>query len=176
MGGLGAHQLFTWLVLHRDRICPQLDGSLFTKRWTVFPTNDFVYAPSQWEMALQCNAVSHWLGAYTGCSRSRGTLGPQIWGITVIWQSSLGIWVCANEVVSRSHLNVLLNGWVCKTFAKKHCTSSHIPFGWFSKPFPWGNSRTYKYKKAKWFLFHADELVQHPYSITKIWQCHTDAR
>ena len=24
-----------------------------------------VYEPSQWEMALQCNAISHWLGAYT---------------------------------------------------------------------------------------------------------------
>ena len=27
--------------------------------------NHSVYAPSQWEMALQCNAISHWLGAYT---------------------------------------------------------------------------------------------------------------
>ena len=25
----------------------------------------FVYAPSQWETMLQCNIVSHWLGAYT---------------------------------------------------------------------------------------------------------------
>ena len=24
-----------------------------------------VYVPSQWEMALHCNAISHWLGAYT---------------------------------------------------------------------------------------------------------------
>ena len=23
------------------------------------------YVPSQWEMALQCDAISHWLGAYT---------------------------------------------------------------------------------------------------------------
>ena len=34
----------------------------------------FVYAPSQWETTLQCNVVSHWLGAfrkwtlYSGCS------------------------------------------------------------------------------------------------------------
>ena len=28
----------------------------------------FVYAPSQWETALHCNAVSHWLGAYTDWS------------------------------------------------------------------------------------------------------------
>ena len=27
-----------------------------------------VYVPSQWEMALQCNTVSHWLGAYTARS------------------------------------------------------------------------------------------------------------
>ena len=27
-----------------------------------------VYAPSQWETALQCNAVSCWLGSYTECS------------------------------------------------------------------------------------------------------------
>ena len=25
----------------------------------------FVYAPIQWETTLQCNVVSHWLGAYT---------------------------------------------------------------------------------------------------------------
>ena len=27
--------------------------------------NHSVYAPSQWDTALHCNAVSHWLGAYT---------------------------------------------------------------------------------------------------------------
>ena len=25
----------------------------------------FVYAPSQWEVMLQCNTVSHWLGSHT---------------------------------------------------------------------------------------------------------------
>ena len=31
-----------------------------------FHTRDgSVYTPSQWEMALHCNAISHWLGAYT---------------------------------------------------------------------------------------------------------------
>ena len=29
------------------------------------PRDHFVYAPSQWETTLQCNIVSHWLGAYT---------------------------------------------------------------------------------------------------------------
>ena len=28
-------------------------------------TDHYVYASSQWEMALHCNAVSHWLSAYT---------------------------------------------------------------------------------------------------------------
>ena len=28
-------------------------------------SDHFVYAPSQWEMMLHCNAVCHWLGAYT---------------------------------------------------------------------------------------------------------------
>ena len=31
----------------------------------VYCKHNFVYAPSQWETTLQCNAVSHWLGAYT---------------------------------------------------------------------------------------------------------------
>ena len=29
------------------------------------PRDHFLYAPSQWEMALQCNAISQWLGTYT---------------------------------------------------------------------------------------------------------------
>ena len=31
-------------------------------RWT-HPRDHFVYAPSQWEVTLQCNVTSHWLGA-----------------------------------------------------------------------------------------------------------------
>ena len=30
--------------------------------------DDSVFAPSQWEMALHCNAISHWLGTYTESS------------------------------------------------------------------------------------------------------------
>ena len=33
--------------------------------WMVYDRDHFVYAPSQWETTLQCNVVSHWLGAYT---------------------------------------------------------------------------------------------------------------
>ena len=31
---------------------------------TTITRDNFVYASSQWEMALQCNAISYWLGAY----------------------------------------------------------------------------------------------------------------
>ena len=31
----------------------------------LFLRDHFVYAPSQWEMMLHCNIVSHWLGTYT---------------------------------------------------------------------------------------------------------------
>ena len=31
----------------------------------VHSRDHFVYAPSQWETTLQCNVVSHWLGALT---------------------------------------------------------------------------------------------------------------
>ena len=45
--------------------------------------NHSVYAPSQWGMALHCNAISHWLGAYTGWSllhTTRTTRTPAFWG------------------------------------------------------------------------------------------------
>ena len=32
----------------------------------------FVYAPSQREMALHCNTISHWLGTYTEWSLNSG--------------------------------------------------------------------------------------------------------
>ena len=36
-------------------------------KWQLFCSSrdHFVYAPSQWQMTLHCNVVSHWLGAYT---------------------------------------------------------------------------------------------------------------
>ena len=42
-----------------------------------------VYASSQWEMVLHCNALSHWLGAYTAWSLQDATdliLGIFLWG------------------------------------------------------------------------------------------------
>ena len=41
------------------------DVSVFIDMQLLSCRDHFVYAPSHWEMALQCNAISHWLGAYT---------------------------------------------------------------------------------------------------------------
>ena len=38
-------------------------------RELLVPRDHFLYASSQWELALHCNAVTHWLGAYTERSR-----------------------------------------------------------------------------------------------------------
>ena len=34
----------------------------------VYCRDHFVCVPSQWEMMLHCNVISHWLSAYTDCS------------------------------------------------------------------------------------------------------------
>ena len=31
----------------------------------LFSTSHSVYVPSQWEMVLRCNVISHWMGTYT---------------------------------------------------------------------------------------------------------------
>ena len=36
--------------------------------WKITSYRKLVYTPSQWETTLQCNVVSHWLGAYTNWS------------------------------------------------------------------------------------------------------------
>ena len=40
----------------------QEDNESLLKWWT---RDHSVYVPSQWEMVLHCNTISHWLGAYT---------------------------------------------------------------------------------------------------------------
>ena len=39
----------------------------FTPMWQYKCRDQFVYAPSQWEMMLQCNVISYRLGTYTKC-------------------------------------------------------------------------------------------------------------
>ena len=42
------------------KICTMLGFALFC-----CGRDHFAYAPCQWETTLQCNVVSHWMGAYT---------------------------------------------------------------------------------------------------------------
>ena len=48
-----------------------------------------VYVPSQWEMALQCNAISHWLGAYTEWSLHMFKLWHQTGHYSIIQGTSI---------------------------------------------------------------------------------------
>ena len=47
-----SHKIWTWFYC-----------CLFC--WVTLCSNNFAYKPSQWETTLQCNVVSHWLGAHT---------------------------------------------------------------------------------------------------------------
>ena len=50
-----------------ERHCYNVTSSLTGRAHT-----QTMYAPSQWETTLQCNVVSHWLGAYTKWSLGLG--------------------------------------------------------------------------------------------------------
>ena len=57
--------------------------------------NQSRHAPSQWETSLQCNDVSHWLGAYLNWS-----LHQKCWSTTHIvewFQTYLRIWLCKDR-------------------------------------------------------------------------------
>ena len=71
-----------------------------------FGCSPFMYsvnAPSQWEMALHCNAISHWLGAFTDWSLKIWHLGKQetifyyskthtgLWFLNLFWLSQMRI-------------------------------------------------------------------------------------
>ena len=40
------------------------EGFFLVDPWSLY-RDHFVYAPNHWEMTLQCNVISQWLGAYT---------------------------------------------------------------------------------------------------------------
>ena len=66
------NQTFTcWIVLKKAEHVFVLHNIL---------RNHSVYAPSQWKMALQCNAIFHWLGAYTEWSLHSSPV-PVVWHI-----------------------------------------------------------------------------------------------
>ena len=68
-GGLhDHHEMTSWQVQQKA-----ISGMLVSKLW-----DHFVYAPSQWEMTLQCIVVSHWLGARTEWSLKLVKLNKEI--------------------------------------------------------------------------------------------------
>ena len=52
-----------------------------------------VYGPSQWQTALQCNAVSHWLGPYTE------------WSLHLSWSVMVLVTVLCLTAPSHNYLN-----------------------------------------------------------------------
>ena len=54
-----AHQ--TWILWHGCETCAEMKGHHINR-------DQSRYVPSQWEMSLHCNNVSHWLGIYLDCS------------------------------------------------------------------------------------------------------------
>ena len=65
MGGVKSNLTGQSTVYHTNNCLSKLSVKKSTKHhcW-----DNFVYAPCQWETTLQCNVVSHWLGAYTKSS------------------------------------------------------------------------------------------------------------
>ena len=60
-----------------------------TKQYVKHVQRFSVYAHSQWETALQCNAVPHWLGAYTEESLHVRNSGAMYCIISVQWSWNL---------------------------------------------------------------------------------------
>ena len=54
----------------------------------------FVYTPSQWEMTLQCNVISHWLDAYTRWSRNMFFLSGEATYVTVTKITGVPVYSC----------------------------------------------------------------------------------
>ena len=71
-----------------------------------------VYASSQWEMVLQCNAISHWLGAYTewyltDCLDSWDTLFHSLLSISLNYRNPL--WTTSHLMLPcsfKSHISL----------------------------------------------------------------------
>ena len=67
----------------------------------------YVYVPSQWDMSTQCNAVSHWLGAYT--ERDHSVYAPSQWEMALQcnaishWLDAYTEWSLDGEVNTEKH-------------------------------------------------------------------------
>ena len=62
LGSLRRQGISHYGIVCVKQVCPCLPWRKFSYR------DHFVNVPSQWETTLQCNVVSHWLGAFTKCS------------------------------------------------------------------------------------------------------------
>ena len=118
--------------LHFNQLCTKTSTRKYMCR------DHLVYAPSQWETTLQCNVVSHWLGAYTkwslyvihtvhdwSCEWCHGW-GVDVWGVNsdavfTFHHTKVGmkaatrtldadIEVCAGDTMYQSVIKVLI-GW-----------------------------------------------------------------
>ena len=75
------------------KIVTWLDLLFFMQKQHIF-RDCFVYVSSQWEMMLQCNVISHWLGAYTKWSLhifKRFALRQTVYEISAQWQINASV-------------------------------------------------------------------------------------
>ena len=59
-----ALRMESWLSLKYNGISPTASTSFCISSVNVIHRDQSKYVPSQWEMLLHCNSVSHWLGPY----------------------------------------------------------------------------------------------------------------
>ena len=79
------------------------------------PTNwdDCVYAPSQWETTLQCNVVSHWLGAYKKWSLSPWPMWDYLKIVNELCQAMF-LWATISVILSLTHWGLVTHICVSK--------------------------------------------------------------
>ena len=83
----------------------------------IIPRDHFVYMPSQLEMTLQCNVVSHWLGAYT-----KWSFHIFVW-VRYFVQNFKGILWNSTENVLPIHWNLCIS-FFCNTLGALRFKSS----------------------------------------------------
>ena len=105
------YTIYAWLWNNQCKVCLNFP----------YCRDHYVCAPSQWETALQCNAVPHWLGAYTKWVLYRvvnsvgtlnlwhvywchGTVGRQV---IIAGDKSYTVW-------EKFHNKVILGYWLCR--------------------------------------------------------------
>ena len=71
-----------------------------TRHKDILPRDDSKLAPSQWEMALLCNDISHWLGASLESALLPKTY-YDYWSVYVPWSRTMvGKYTCTSATVN----------------------------------------------------------------------------